>query len=205
MYNGKLITFEGIDGSGKTTQINLLKEYLFKLGYNIIVLREPGGTHVGEKIRNILLDEENKIVPVSEALLYAASRAELVSEIIIPSLKIGKIVILDRFVDSSIVYQGYARGIGIKAVEEINNIAISGLKPDLTIYLDIKPEEALKRINQRHDRDRLEMEDIDFHKKVYEGYKNLILSNPERFAVIDATCDVNVIQKNIINEIKKII
>ncbi|SNX53851.1 dTMP kinase [Thermoanaerobacterium sp. RBIITD] len=205
MYNGKLITFEGIDGSGKTTQINLLKEYLLKLGYNIIVLREPGGTHVGEKIRDILLDEENKIVPVSEALLYAASRAELVSEIIIPSLKIGKIVILDRFVDSSIVYQGYARGIGIKAVEEINNIAISGLKPDLTIYLDIKPEEALKRINQRHDRDRLEMEDIDFHKKVYEGYKNLILSNPERFAVIDATCDVNVIQKNIINEIKKII
>ncbi|MDN5317961.1 MAG: dTMP kinase [Thermoanaerobacterium sp.] len=205
MYKGKLIAFEGIDGSGKTTQINLLKEYLLSIGRDIVVLREPGGTNVGEKIRNILLDKKNKIVPTAEALLYAASRAELVNEVIIPSLNNGKIVILDRFVDSSIVYQGYARGIGVKAVEEINNIAIAGLVPDLTIYLDIKPKETIKRIDRRKDKDRLEMEDLEFHEKVYEGYKQLIKSRPDRYLVIDATYDIDYIQKSIIKEISKII
>lgn len=205
MYNGKLITFEGIDGSGKTTQINLLKEYLIKNDYNIIVLREPGGTKVGEKIRDILLDNRNKINPITEALLYASSRAELVSEIIIPSLKSGKIVILDRFVDSSIAYQGYARGIGIDTIRAVNNIAILGLKPDLTIFLDIKPEEAIKRVSHRQYRDRLEEENVDFYKKVYTGYMYLIKERPERFTVIDGKQSVSEVQYNIIKELKKII
>lgn len=205
MYKGKLITFEGIDGSGKTTQINLLKKYLLAIGRDIVVLREPGGTVIGEKIRDILLDKKNNIVPAAEALLYAASRAELVKEVIIPSLNDGKIVILDRFVDSSIVYQGYARGLGVEVVEEINNIAIDGLIPDLTVYLDIKPKDTLRRIDSRKDKDRLETEDVQFHEKVYEGYMNLIKSRPGRYFIIDATHDIDYIQKAIINEIRKII
>lgn len=205
MYRGKLITFEGIDGSGKTTQINLLKKYLLEIGRDIVVLREPGGTAIGEKIREILLDKKNNIVPSAEALLYAASRAELVKEVIIPSLNEGKIVILDRFVDSSIVYQGYARGLGVEVVEEINSIAIDGLVPDLTVYLDIKPKDTLMRIDRRKDKDRLEIEDVQFHEKVYEGYMNLIKSRPGKYFIVDATHDIYYIQKAIIDEVSKII
>ncbi|QSZ27418.1 dTMP kinase [Aceticella autotrophica] len=205
MYKGKLITFEGIDGCGKTTQINLLKEYLLIKGYNAIILREPGGTSIGEEIRKILLYNKNYIYPVTEALLYAASRAQLLAEIIIPALDEGKIIIMDRFVDSSLVYQGYARGLGMEKVMEINRIATYGIKPDLTIFFDITPENALTRRKTRKQNDRFEEENMEFYEKVYEGYHKLINLEPERFVVINAMEDITMVQKSIINIINKII
>ncbi|MDI6605302.1 MAG: dTMP kinase [Thermoanaerobacteraceae bacterium] len=205
MYKGKLITFEGIDGCGKTTQINLLKEYLLIKGYNAMILREPGGTSIGEEIRKILLYNKNYIYPVTEALLYAASRAQLLAEIIIPALDEGKIIIMDRFVDSSLVYQGYARGLGIKKIMEINRIATYGIKPDLTIFFDITPENALTRRKTRKQNDRFEEENMEFYEKVYEGYHKLINLEPERFVVINAMEDITTVQKSIINIINKII
>ena len=205
MYKGKLITFEGIDGCGKTTQINLLKEYLLIKGYNAMILREPGGTAIGEEIRKILLYNKNYIYPVTEALLYAASRAQLLAEIIIPALDEGKIIIMDRFVDSSLVYQGYARGLGIEKVMDINRIATYGIKPDLTIFFDITPENALTRRKTRKQNDRFEEENMEFHEKVYEGYHKLINLEPERFVVINAMEDITMVQKSIINIINKII
>jgi dTMP kinase len=205
MYKGKLITFEGIDGCGKTTQINLLKEYLLIKGYNAMILREPGGTSIGEEIRKILLYNKNYIYPVTEALLYAASRAQLLAEIIIPALDEGKIIIMDRFVDSSLVYQGYARGLGIEKIMEINRIATYGIKPDLTIFFDITPENALTRRKTRKQNDRFEEENMEFYEKVYEGYHKLINLEPERFVVINAMEDITTVQKSIINIINKII
>ncbi|AIS51301.1 thymidylate kinase Tmk [Thermoanaerobacter kivui] len=199
---GKFITFEGIDGCGKTTQIKLLKEYLFKKGYNILVLREPGGTKVGEKIRDILLDKDNFIFPMTEMLLYASSRAQLVSEKIIPALQKGKIVIADRFVDSSYVYQGYARELGIETVKVVNEIATIGILPDITIYIDITPEEAMKRRGKR-EADRLEKESMEFHEKVREGYVKLIKQHPERFVIIDGMQEISKVHQCIITVIKK--
>lgn len=199
---GRLIVFEGIDGCGKTTQIKMLEEYLFKSGYNILILREPGGTAVGEKIRDILLDRQNNICSMAEALLYASSRAQLVSERIIPELEKGKIVILDRFVDSSYVYQGYARGLGMETIMMINEAATGGIKPDITIYIDITPEEAIKRRGRRA-ADRLEFESFEFHRKVYEGYHKLIKLEADRFAVIDGMQSAYAIHRHIIEIIKK--
>lgn len=198
---GRLITFEGIDGCGKTTQIKMLEEYLLKSGCNILILREPGGTAVGEKIRNILLDRQNNICSMAEALLYASSRAQLVSERIIPEIERGKIVLLDRFVDSSYVYQGYARGLGMETIIAINNAATKGIRPDITIYIDITPEEAIKRRGKRT-ADRLEVESLEFHKRVYEGYQKLIKLEPDRFAVIDGMQDTYTIHKSIVDIIK---
>lgn len=144
--NGILIVFEGMDGAGKTTQIQLLKRYFEDKDIEVVVTREPGGTKIGEKIRNVILDVENKEMDdICEALLYAASRAQLVNEVIIPSLNSGKVVICDRFVESSIVYQGYARGIGEDKIEIINNIATKGIVPDAVFLLMLPAEEGIKR------------------------------------------------------------
>jgi dTMP kinase len=199
---GKFISFEGIDGCGKTTQIKFLKEYLLKKGYNILVLREPGGTKVGEKVRDILLDKYNFISPVTEMLLYASSRAQLVEEKILPAIEEGKIVLLDRFVDSSYVYQGYARGLGIEKVKIVNEIATMGILPDVTIYIDITPEEAMKRRGKR-EADRLERESWDFHKKVREGYIKLVKEFPKRFVFIDGMQELMKVHKDIIDVVKK--
>ncbi|MDI3529571.1 MAG: dTMP kinase [Thermoanaerobacter sp.] len=199
---GKFISFEGIDGCGKTTQIKFLKEYLLKKGYNILVLREPGGTNVGEKVRDILLDKYNFISPVTEMLLYASSRAQLVEEKILPAIEEGKIVLLDRFVDSSYVYQGYARGLGIEKVKVVNEIATMGILPDVTIYIDITPEEAMKRRGKR-EADRLERESWDFHKKVREGYIKLVKEFPKRFVFIDGMQELMKVHKDIIDVVKK--
>ncbi|ADH59927.1 thymidylate kinase [Thermoanaerobacter mathranii subsp. mathranii str. A3] len=199
---GKFISFEGIDGCGKTTQIKFLKEYLLKKGYNILVLREPGGTNVGEKVRDILLDKYNFISPVTEMLLYASSRAQLVEEKILPAIKEGKIVLLDRFVDSSYVYQGYARGLGIEKVKIVNEIATMGILPDVTIYIDITPEEAMKRRGKR-EADRLERESWDFHKKVREGYIKLVKEYPKRFVFIDGMQEIVKVHQDIIDAVKK--
>ena len=183
------ITFEGPEGSGKTTVLNQINKLLSE-NYNVISTREPGGVSTGEEIRNILLDGENIDIR-TEALLFAASRREHLVEKVIPALKNNKVVLCDRYVDSSLAYQGHARGIGIEEVKKINEFAINGLYPDLTIYLDIDAEVGRERIlkNQRS-QNRLDKETLTFHQKVIEGYKTLIKTNPERFKVIDATQNI---------------
>ncbi|WP_026893615.1 dTMP kinase [Clostridiisalibacter paucivorans] len=199
---GIFITIEGPDGSGKSTQIKKLSHYLNEKGYNVLFTREPGGTNIGEYIRKIILDKRNtKMSYETEALLYAASRAQHVSEKIKPALEKGTIVICDRFVHSSLVYQGIARGIGIEEVNNINQFAIQGIKPDVTLFFDISPEIALKRKRRNNKGDRLEREDILFHKKVYNGYLKLKEMYPNEIISIDATNSIN----TIFNEIKGVI
>lgn len=205
MAKGYFITFEGPDGSGKSTQIGLLKEYFTSKGFNVVETREPGGTRIGEKIRNIILDKQNtEMSPVTEALLYAASRAQHVHEVIEPGINSGKVVICTRYVDSSLVYQGIARGLGKDAVLAINNIAIQGVMPDLTLLFDMDPEKALNRKINGNNADRLELEDIEFHKKVYNGYRE-IASHNKRIKIIDASGSVEEIHECIIDAVKEII
>ena len=173
---GFFITVEGGDGAGKSTQLSKLKEYMKDKGFNTVFTREPGGTAIGEKIRSIILDVENKEMAYhTEAYLYAASRAQNVRQIIKPALEEGKVVICDRFVDSSIAYQGFGRGLGKDRVWSINKDAVDDCMPDLTIFLDLEPEEASLRVEGREGKkDRLEISGESFHEKVYLGYKELI-------------------------------
>jgi len=199
---GLFITIEGPDGAGKSTQIELLKEYFKNKGKEIVITREPGGTLISEKIRDIILDNENKeMADTTEALLYAASRAQHVAEKILPALKKGQVVICDRFVHSSLIYQGMARGLGIDEVKTINDFAIMGLMPNITFFFDISPEISLKRKDEMGKKDRLENENIDFHKKVYEGYKKLIEKYPDEFSVIDARKSKEEIHEDIISRL----
>jgi dTMP kinase len=192
MRKGLFITFEGSDGSGKSTQLSLLKEYLTKKGIKIISLREPGGVTISEKIRNIILDNKNtEMSPVTEMLLYAASRAQLVSQVIKPSLEKGITVICDRFVDSSYVYQGLARGLGINTVKLVNDIATENILPDITFFMDIDPELALERRFNESIPDRLENEGITFQHEVYNGYLKLIEMYPERIKRINGEIGIN--------------
>lgn len=187
MENGKFITFEGTDGSGKTTQIKLLEEYLKDKGYEVVLSREPGGTKVSELIRDLILDPANtEIVPLTEMILYAASRAQHVAQVIMPSIEAGKIVICDRFVDSSYAYQGCGRGLDLRLIADVNRVAIDGISPDITFFLDIDPETAIKRRINATGADRIEQEKLDFHKRVYEGYKKMSLLFPDRIMTIDA-------------------
>lgn len=187
MRKGFFITFEGNDGSGKTTQIRLLSEYLKEKGIEVVLTREPGGTPIGEQIRSILLDKANKDMhPVTEMILYAASRAQLVNTLIRPAIEEGKAVICDRFVDSSYAYQAMGRGLGLKAVRTVNSYAIGDCMPDITFFMDIDADAAMKRRNASgEEADRVESEKMEFHRSVYEGYKNLISLYPERIKPID--------------------
>jgi dTMP kinase len=204
MAIGKLIALEGPDGSGKTTQIELLEKHLVQLGYEVVRTREPGGTDISEKIREIILDNENsKMSYMCEALLYAASRAQLVNEIIKPALKLGKIVICDRFVYSSMVYQGIGRALGMEIVKGINEAALGGLEADLIFMITIPYEEGLKRKKKQRTLDRLENGGNEFHKKVFEGYLD-ICKKYDKIEVIDGNRDVKEVQKDLINAIKKI-
>lgn len=170
---GLFISVEGGDGSGKSTQLENIKRYFEEKNIEYVFTREPGGTSIGEEIRDILLDPKNEeMADITEAMLYAASRAQHVAEVIAPALAEGKTVICDRFVDSSIAYQGIGRGLG-EAVKVINDYAIGKYLPDVTFFLDISPEDAMSRIADRG-HDRLEKEATDFHQRVYEGYKKLI-------------------------------
>ena len=170
---GIFITVEGGDGAGKSTQLANIKQYMEERGISAIFTREPGGTEIAEKIREIILDPENEgMEDLTEALLYAASRAEHVRKIIAPALEDGLVVVCDRFVDSSIAYQGYGRGLG-KVVEMINEPAVNGYMPDLTIFLDLEPDVAMARISNRG-HDRLEIETEDFHERVHQGYLDMI-------------------------------
>ena len=197
---GVFITFEGPDGSGKTTQIKLLSEYLMNKGYPVVQTREPGGTNISEKIRSIILDPENsEMDDMTEALLYAAGRAQHVAQLIKPAVAEGKIVLSDRFMDSSIAYQGYGRELGDK-IRIINEYAVAGVHPDLTFFLDLSAEDGIKRAKHRQKLDRLEQESIDFHKKVYEGYLELSKIYKERYVIIDASRSVEEISKEIISK-----
>lgn len=198
MEKGLFITFEGTDGSGKTTQIKLLQEYMRTKERQVVLSREPGGTRVSEIIRDIILEPENKeIVPLTEMILYAASRAQHVAEVIDPAIRAGKIVICDRYVDSSYAYQGGGRGMDLKIIADVNRIAINGTVPDITFFLDIDPEiSIIRRINSTG-ADRIEQEKLDFHRRVYEGYKKLSILYPDRIKTIDATRSIEEISAQI--------
>lgn len=200
--SGLFITMEGTDGAGKTTQIELLKNYLSSKCFDVVFVREPGGTNISEQIRDIILNTENsKMDKLTETLLYSAARSQLVNEVIVPELKKGSIVLCDRYIDSSVAYQGYGRKLDIELIEKINNIATGELIPDITIFLDLSPEEALRRKKSQKKLDRLEEEDNHFHNRVYCGYKELITFNKKRIKVVDASQDVNVIHNEIIKHI----
>ncbi len=199
MRPGLFITFEGPDGAGKTTQINKLTDYLTSMGMDAVLTREPGGTRLGEKIREIILDPQHQeMAHLTEALLYASSRAQHVAEKIRPALDAGKTVICDRFMDSSIAYQGYGRKLG-ERVRIINEIAVEGLVPNLTILLLVDPDEGKKRISNGF-LDRLELEAIHYHRDVYEGYLELADMYPERILCIDGSRGVEEISSEIMEK-----
>ena len=177
---GLFIVMEGPDGSGKTTQINLLEQYLKEAGYECLITREPGGTVIGEEVRELILNPEYKeMSPVTEMLLYAASRAQLVHEVIGPALEAGRIVISDRFVDSSIVYQGIARNLGISTVAAVNAPGIGIYRPDGIFFIDLSEAEGIRRKKNQKKLDRMEQESIDFHHLVSEGYRKVLAERPE--------------------------
>ena len=196
---------EGPDGSGKTTQINLLKEYLEEAGYECLITREPGGTVIGEEVRQLILNPEHKeMSPVTEMLLYAASRAQLVHEVIGPALEEGKIVISDRFVDSSIVYQGIARNLGISTVSAVNAPGIGIYRPDGIFFIDLSEAEGLRRKKEQKNLDRMEQEGIDFHHMVSEGYRKVLSGRPEVMK-IDGGRSIDTIQKKIRNYVDELL
>lgn len=202
---GLFIVMEGPDGSGKTTQINLLKEYLEEAGYECLITREPGGTVIGEEVRQLILNPEHKeMSPVTEMLLYAASRAQLVHEVIGPALEEGKIVISDRFVDSSIVYQGIARKLGISTVSAVNAPGIGIYRPEGIFFIDLSEAEGLRRKKEQKNLDRMEQEGIDFHHMVSEGYRKVLSGRPEVMK-IDGGRSIDTIQKKIRNHVDELL
>ena len=201
------ITFEGPEGSGKTTQINKLAVYLKKKGLKYIITREPGGSFVADKIRNILLDTGNKdLSPDAELLLYLASRAQHVKDKILPALKQGKIVICDRFSDSTMAYQGFARGFKRSLIRELNNFATGGLEPDLTLLFDIDVKKGLSRAHKAKNRkDRLELESLRFHNAVRKGFLKIAEEEPGRVKVIKVTADIDAIHRQAAGHILKLL
>ena len=201
MNKGYFISFEGPDGAGKSTQIEYLRQYLEEKGLDSLFTREPGGTRIGEQIRDMLLDKENSDMTArAEALLYNASRAELVEKVIQPALDEDKIVVCDRYIDSSIAYQGFGRGLGTK-VTEVSKFAVKNLEPDLTFLLMISPEDVKDRLDQDN-LDRLESEDFEFKKRVLEGFESVAEEYRFRVRVIDATLPKEEIRDMIIKEIE---
>lgn len=202
------ITIEGCEGCGKTTQSNLLKKYLESKGLKVILTREPGGSIVAEQVRNILLNPNNNITPYCELMLYEASRVQHLEEIIKPNLERGYVVICDRFTDSTLAYQGYARGIDKDVITKLNNIATKGIKPDLTIYLDINPNEGIKKAKsvdkgKLTGGDRIERESLKFHNNVRKGFIELAKKYPNRIKKVKTNKIIEKTQKQINIEIDK--
>jgi dTMP kinase len=196
------ITFEGLDGSGKTTQIQLLAAYLREQGYSVLQTREPGGTDIGNQIREVLHALKNEgMHPRTELLLYTASRAQLVAEVIRPRLAAGEIILSDRYIDSTLAYQGYGRGLDLNTLRQILDFATEGLKPDVTVYLDISAEGGLERrqkaASQGEEWNRLDALALEFHQRVHAGYKTLIQADPQRWLVVEAKGDIDDIQQRI--------
>ena len=207
MRDGIFITIEGPEGAGKTTILTMLEKELKQEGYKVLTTREPGGIAIAEEIRHILLNTENNSMDErTEALLYAAARRQHLVEKVLPALQEGHIVLCDRFVDSSLAYQGHARGLGIEEVYRINEFAIADVMPDMTLYYDIAPEEGLTRIHANENREinRLDMEDLSFHRKVREGYLKLVEAFPERIRVVDASKTVEAVLEASLSFIRQI-
>ena len=203
IYSGKFITFEGGEGTGKTTQIKMLKSYLEEKKYSVMTSREPGGTEISETIRTLLKDPKYKRIMSkrAELMLFEAARCQITKQILKPLLKKGKIIIFDRFYDSTTVYQGYGRRIGMNLIKQLNDFATEGIRPDLTFLLDVSPETGLQRSVKTEfggKVDRMEAEGIPFHRKIRAGYLKVAESYPERFKVIDT-------EKNNIEQVHKII
>lgn len=183
---GLFIAFEGADGCGKSTQVRYLTEYLKVLGVDVLSTREPGGCPVSERIRDIVLDRDiEDMCAETEALLYAAARAQHVYEVVKPAVEAGKVVLCDRFIYSSLAYQGYGRELGVDKVRYINEFAISGCMPDVTVFISVPPERAFERMNETKEYDRIEREEMSFHDRVFEGY--IELSKSEGIMLIDAS------------------
>ncbi|MBN1623711.1 MAG: dTMP kinase [Clostridia bacterium] len=203
MKKGLFISIEGLDGSGKTTQVRYIQEYLQRKGIETLLLREPGGTKIGEKVRDILLDARNtEMDSVAEMLLYASSRAQIMAEKVIPALEEGTAVICDRFIDSSIAYQGYGRQLDINEVYNVNFTAVRHILPDITFFLDQHPDTSLRRRKEASTADRLENEEMEFHNRVYIGYKELCSRYPERIKVLDAGKSIEEIGKEITEQLE---
>ena len=196
MSKGLFITFEGGDGCGKTTQIKLLDEYLKNKGYKTMLTREPGSIGLGEKVREILLNYDGEVSPVCESFLFLADRAQNVDCIIRPALEEGTIVICDRHTDSSVAYQGYGRGLDIDRINMLNNIATSGLKPDLTIVLDVDVETSQARVGS--EKDRMESAGIEFFERVRQGFLEIAKQEPDRVKVVDSKQSIEDIHKQIL-------
>lgn len=190
------ITFEGADGSGKSTQLKLVSEYLKERGFDVIATRDPGGTELGCKIREILLNYQGKIFSCCELFLYLADRAQHVEEKIMPALENGKVVLCDRYMDSTLAYQGYARGLDIEEILKLNNIVSKSLVPDLTFVFDVSTETAQKRVGTT--KDRLESESAEFHRKVRFGFLDLAEKYPERIKVIDSNREIDDVYQDVI-------
>jgi dTMP kinase len=202
---GFFITLEGGDGSGKTTVLGRVAAYLQNHSMPYLITREPGGIEIAEKIRSIILDPAHTAMDArTEALLYAAARSQHLAEVVEPALQDGITVLCDRFVDSSLVYQGYARGLGIEEVWGINRFATGGRMPDLTFYLDVDPEVGLSRIaaNQNREVNRLDLESLEFHQKVKAGYQLVVDSDPQRIVVLDANRPIHMVEQDIVQTLK---
>lgn len=202
--NGKFITFEGCDGCGKSTQLSLLIDYLKENGVPHIFTREPGGGKISEAIRGILLSGKNtEMSDECEALLYAAARAQHIKDRVEPALQEGKLVVCDRYVDSSFAYQAYARGLGMEFVEKINAFALEEFLPDVTVFFDLSPKEAFARKKGADEDDRMELAGLAFHERVYEGYLDLAKKYPDRFVVINARKGIEEIASEVLTVLKK--
>ena len=200
-----LISFEGIDGSGKSTQCKMLYHELLDRGYGVHLYREPGGTTISEKIRDILLDRENvEMSPITEMLLYFSSRNQLISEKVLPALERGEIVLLDRFVDSTIAYQGYGRDLSLESIRKVAEVAIGALSPDLTILVDTPLDTAETRMDNRK-LDRLEAENVEFKERTRSGYLQLVKEEPHRFLLLDGRETIEVLKHSVIERVERIL
>ncbi len=205
MTSGFLVTFEGIDFSGKSAQARLLRDALIELDFPVLFLREPGGTEISEKIRQVLLDIQHALMnKKTELLLYSAARAQIVSERIAPSLDQGQVVVCDRYFDSTTAYQGYGRQIDLDFIDKLHSFVADKIEPNLTFLIDLDPEEALKRKKATTvEKDRLDRETLEFHKRVRNGYLQIARTESKRFVTIDGSRSIQVIQQQILDETKR--
>jgi len=195
------VTFEGCEGVGKSTQVRLVREYLERTGQTAVYIREPGSTKISEQIRDVIGNPDNtEMTDITEAMLFAASRAQLVREVIRPALEAGELVICDRYIDSSVAYQGYARGMGVELIKKINEPAIDGVMPNVTIFIDLKPSESWRNTKNA---DRMEQESADFHDRVYEGYIAEIATSNGRIVPIKPDFDKKVTAERIIEALRR--
>ena len=203
MKKGLFITFEGADGCGKTTQINLLKNWLMNKGYEVVLTREPGGKGLGEKVREILLNYDGEVSDRCESFLFLADRAQNIDIIVKPAIEQGKIVLCDRHTDSTLAYQGYGRGLDIAQIKLLNKLATGNLKPDLTLVFDVDIETSMLRVG--NEKDRMEKAGLDFFNKVREGYLNIAAEEPQRIKVVNATKQIDSVFEDVKNIVSNVL